>query len=158
MTALSVVPFVGGVAGAVDTFSYLYNGDYATAATMLAVGFIPGGKLGMKIVGKTMKKFGPTSVVTRIQGPWSINDMKQGLLGHSPKGLGKPDLHHADQMPGSAIHELSPNFHRGNKSLHQNKFNQGVTSEMRESDRKLHWWYRAREQGADKALPDWIYD
>jgi hypothetical protein len=29
---------------------------------------------------------------------------------------------------------------------------------MREADRKLHWWYRAREQGADEALPGWIYD
>jgi hypothetical protein len=29
---------------------------------------------------------------------------------------------------------------------------------MRASDRKLHWWYRAREQGADQLLPEWIYD
>ena len=29
---------------------------------------------------------------------------------------------------------------------------------MRSSDRQLHWWYRAREQGADELLPDWIYD
>ncbi len=55
LTALSVVPFVGGVAGAVDAFSYLYNGEYATAASMFAVGFIPGGKLGMKVVGKLGK-------------------------------------------------------------------------------------------------------
>lgn len=39
-----------------------------------------------------------------------------------------------------------------------NKYNQGVTPEMRESDRQLHWWYRAREQGVDELLPDWIYD
>ena len=37
-------------------------------------------------------------------------------------------------------------------------YNQGVTDEMRVSDRQLHWWYRAREQGADELLPDWIYD
>lgn len=61
-------------------------------------------------------------------------------------------------MPGSAIHELDSEFHRGYKFLHQNKFNQGVTSDMRKSDRNLHWWYRAREQGADQILPDWIYD
>jgi len=94
----------------------------------------------------------------RIAGKWSLNDMKQVLLGHPPRGLGSPDLHHADQMPGSAIHEVLPGQHRTNPALHPNKFNQGVTSEMREADRRLHWWYRAREQGADKLLPNWIYD
>ena len=29
---------------------------------------------------------------------------------------------------------------------------------MRQLDRQLHWWYRAREQGADSVLPEWIYD
>lgn len=43
-------------------------------------------------------------------------------------------------------------------ALHPNKYNQGVTPDMRTSDRELHWWYRAREQGADELLPDWIYD
>ncbi|HDZ8929753.1 TPA: RHS domain-containing protein, partial [Aeromonas dhakensis] len=102
--------------------------------------------------------YGPNDPPVRIEGDWSVNDMKAALLGHPPKGLGKPDLHHADQMPGSGIHEIVPELHRGNKSLHPNKFNQGVTPEMRDADRKLHWWYRAREQGADDILPDWIYD
>ena len=102
--------------------------------------------------------YGPNDPPVRIEGDWSINDMKQALLGHPPRGLGSPDLHHADQMPGSAIHEILPLEHRGNRTLHPNKFNQGVTKEMRDSDRKLHWWYRAREQGADRILPDWIYD
>ncbi len=108
--------------------------------------------------GNPVAKYGPNAPPVRIEGDWSINDMKQGLLGHPPKGLGKPDLHHADQMPGAGVHEIIPQDHRGNKALHPNKFNQGVTKEMRDSDRKLHWWYRAREQGADKVLPDWIYD
>jgi hypothetical protein len=103
-------------------------------------------------------KYGPNDPPVRIDGDWSVNDIKAALLGHPPKGLGKPDLHHADQMPGSAIHEILPELHRGNKSLHPNKFNQGVTPEMRDADRKLHWWYRAREQGADDALQNWIYD
>ena len=84
--------------------------------------------------------------------------MKQALLGHPPRSLGSPDLHHADQMPGAAIHEVHPEHHRNHPLLHPNKRNQGVTPAMREADRKLHWWYRAREQGADEALPGWIYD
>jgi hypothetical protein len=102
--------------------------------------------------------YGVSDPPVRIAGDWSINDMKQGLLGHPPRGLGSPDLHHADQMPGSGIHELLSDQHRNNSALHPNKFNQGVTPEMREQDRRLHWWYRAREQGADQLLPDWIYD
>jgi hypothetical protein len=64
----------------------------------------------------------------------------------------------ADQMPGSGVHEVLPDDHRNNPALHRNPFNQGVTDDMREADRQLHWWYRAREQGADELLPDWIYD
>ena len=94
----------------------------------------------------------------RIEGDWSLNDMKQALLGHSPDGLGNPDIHHGGQMPGAAKHEVLPSDHRHNNALHPNKHNQGVTAEMRSSDRQLHWWYRAREQGADELLPDWIYD
>lgn len=94
----------------------------------------------------------------RIEGDWSINDMKQALLGHPPRGLGSPDIHHGGQMPGAAKHEIIPSQHRNNSALHLNKYNQGVTPDMRASDRELHWWYRAREQGADDLLPDWIYD
>lgn len=60
-------------------------------------------------------------------------------------------------MPGGAKHEILPGQHRPNSVLHPNP-NQGVTPEMRQSDRQLHWWYRAREQGADQILPNWIYD
>jgi hypothetical protein len=84
--------------------------------------------------------------------------MKQALLGHPPRGLGRPDLPHVDQIPGSATHEILPAERRGNKALHQNKYNQGVTPQMRDQDKKLHYWYRAREQGADQTLPDWIYE
>ncbi|MDE5910270.1 MAG: RHS repeat-associated core domain-containing protein [Lachnospiraceae bacterium] len=94
----------------------------------------------------------------RIDGDWTENDMKQALLGHPPRGLGNPDIHHGGQMPGGALHEVLPGEHRSNAALHQSLYNQGVTAEMRMEDRQLHWWYRAREQGADELLPDWIYD
>jgi len=94
----------------------------------------------------------------RMAGDWTENDMKQTLLGHPPKGLGSPDIHHGGQMPGGALHEILPKQHRNNPALHPNTYNQGVTSEMRMEDRNLHWWYRAREQGVDELLPDWIYD
>ena len=94
----------------------------------------------------------------RIDGDWTENDMKQALLGHPPRGLGSPDIHHGGQMPGGALHEVLPGQHRNNPALHPNTYNQGVTPEMRMEDRQLHWWYRAREQGADELLPHWIYD
>jgi hypothetical protein len=56
LTALSVVPIVGAVAGVVDAAGYALEGEYSTAATMLAVSMIPGGKLGMKVVGKVIPK------------------------------------------------------------------------------------------------------
>lgn len=62
-------------------------------------------------------------------------------------------------MPGSGIHETwSDSRHRNNADMHPNKFKQGVTSELREQDRQLHWLYRAQEMGARDLLPDWIYD
>lgn len=38
-------------------------------------------------------------------------------------------------MPGGSLHEVLPNQHRNNLALHPNKYNQGVTNEMRVSDR-----------------------
>jgi hypothetical protein len=109
-------------------------------------------------VGSYGTGYGPNDQPVRIKGKWSDNDIKDGLRGRSPKGLGSPDLHHADQMPGSAIHEILPDLHRGNKELHPNKYNQGVTPLMRQKDKQLHWWYRAREEGADQKFPELIYD
>ncbi|SIS06338.1 RHS repeat-associated core domain-containing protein [Moraxella cuniculi DSM 21768] len=102
--------------------------------------------------------YGVNDPPVRVQGEWSKQDIYNGLMGRTPKGLGSPDLHHAHQMPGSAIHEVLPDQHRGNKALHPNKFNQGVTAKMRQEDKELHWWYRAREQGADDIYPHLIYD
>jgi hypothetical protein len=102
--------------------------------------------------------YGVTDPPVRIQGTWTEADFKAALQGRPPPSLGRPDLHHAGQMPGSAIHEVLPDVHRGNPALHPNRFNQGVTPQMRNQDRQLHWWYRAREQGADRLYPDLIYD
>lgn len=117
-----------------------------------------GSKSGSKTDVTTGLGYDAGDTPVRIDGDWTENDMKQALLGHSPRGLGSPDIHHGGQMPGGALHEVLPGQHRNNPALHPNTYNQGVTPEMRMEDRQLHWWYRAREQGADELLPDWIYD
>lgn len=60
---------------------------------------------------------------------------------------GKPrplELHHADNMPGSAIHETPPGHV---KTVWHQKNNQGVTPKMRSQDAKLHWQLRGQEMG-----------
>lgn len=74
--------------------------------------------------------------------PWTDADLQRGYF-----GLGSPELHHADQMPGSGIHEVLRGPHRA-PGVHPNKHNQGVTDAMRTTDRELHWWHRAQEMGA----------
>jgi hypothetical protein len=56
------------------------------------------------------------------------------------------ELHHADQMPGSAVHEVAP-FHYGISGAHPNKYNQGVTPAMRTEDTQMHWYMRILEMG-----------
>ena len=102
--------------------------------------------------------YGVNNPPVRISGEWSRSDIYNALYGRSPKGLGGPHLHHADQMPGAGIHEVLPADHLGNSALHPNTWNQGVTRSMRTQDANLHWWYRAREQGADAMFPNHIYD
>ena len=136
--------------------------EYPAAVQGWAQQALPGGGSGIESGSKTDVTTGlgydAGDTPVRIDGDWTENDMKQALLGHSPRGLGSPDIHHGGQMPGGALHEVLPGQHRNNPALHPNTYNQGVTPEMRMEDRQLHWWYRAREQGADELLPDWIYD
>ncbi len=106
----------------------------------------------------TGEGYGAGDPPVRIEGEWTDSDIQRGLYGHPPRGLGSPDLHHGGQMPGGSLHEIQPDLHRGNTSLHPNRYNQGVTDAIRTSDRQLHWWYRAREQGADQLFPSMIYD
>jgi hypothetical protein len=163
-----ITNFVSGVAGFAENFNFLPDlllGDElapfvdrsssAYYVGQAAILLVPAPKLEL---GPARPGYGVNDSPVRIEGVWSTQDMKQGLLGHPPRGLGSPDLHHADQMPGSAVHEILPLEHRNNPELHPNRFNQGVTPEMRMQDRQLHWWYRAREAGADAILPGWIYD
>lgn len=137
-------------------------------AVLTAVGAVATGAQGVRASGGAAKVrtpntatgegYGVNDPAVRLGGKWSPKDIEDGLMGRSPEGLGSPDLHHAHQMPGSGIHEVAPGQHQGNRALHPNKYNQGVTPQMRNNDRRLHWWYRAREQGADKMYPDRIYD
>ena len=96
---------------------------------------------------QTGSGFRPNNPPVRIEGEWTQSDLYNALYGRSPLGLGRPDLHHADQMPGSPIHKVLPLDHRGNVGLHPNRRNQGVTNDMRRADREMHWWMRARERG-----------
>ena len=91
--------------------------------------------------------YGPADDATRVSGPWTKNDIGRGTRGLRPNQLGdRLQIHHADQMPGSPIHELDQDFHL-NADIHRNPFNQGVDSSMRRQDTQLHWWYRSMEQG-----------
>jgi hypothetical protein len=98
---------------------------------------------------------GPADKPIRAIGPWTLKDIQRGAFGLRPKQLGDDlEVHHADQMPGSPIHELNRTTHRGpGTDLHRNKWNQGVTAEMRTQDTQLHWWYRSMEQGWDAFKP-----
>ena len=98
----------------------------------------------------------PTATPQRIQGPWTQRDIARAQNGQGPldfvpttnrTGSEVPlELHHADQMPGSAIHEVAP-FHSNIPGAHPNKFNQGVTPTMRAEDAQLHWYFRVQEMG-----------
>jgi len=98
----------------------------------------------------------PTAKPQRIQGPWTEKDLARAAEGKGPVDLlpttnraGKNvpiELHHADQMPGAAIHEVPP-FHSKIKGAHPNKYNQGVTPKMRQEDARLHWKMRGKEMG-----------
>ncbi|MCH7415702.1 hypothetical protein MM213_19535 [Belliella sp. R4-6] len=54
------------------------------------------------------------------------------------------ELHHADNMLGSTIHEVGLN-HSSN-IWHQTN-NQGVVPQMRSLNSKLHWQLRVQEMG-----------
>ncbi|MBA4369541.1 MAG: hypothetical protein C0403_18090, partial [Desulfobacterium sp.] len=98
----------------------------------------------------------PTANPQRVHGPWTERDLARAAEGKGPLDLiptknkaGKEvpiELHHADQMPGAAIHEVPP-FHSKIEGSHPNEYNQGVTHKMRQEDAQLHWKMRGKEMG-----------
>lgn len=94
----------------------------------------------------------------RVEGPWTIADLKRGAAGVSPKQMGGPiHVHHGGQMPGSGVHEIHARDHLG-KALHPNPIKR-VTDSMRKAETPLHWWYRSQEMGGRDILgPAYFYD
>lgn len=103
---------------------------------------------------------GPADPPMRVEGPWTRQDIIRGALGLRPNHLGdRLEIHHADQMPGSGIHELDQVVHRGpGTDLHRNEWAQGVTKALRLQDTQLHWWYRSQQQGWGFYGPEEWYD
>jgi len=99
--------------------------------------------------------YGPKATPIRVQGPWTKGDLARAAEGKGPvdfiptvnRANNKMplELHHGDQMPGSAIHEVPPAHSK--IVPHPNKFNQGVTPLMRQQDAQLHWYLRGLEMG-----------
>jgi hypothetical protein len=109
LTALSVVPIVGAVAGVVDAAGYALEGDYSTAATMLAVGMIPGGKLGMKFVGKPVNAIFNSVGALRKKGLKDAHHIIQdAAVKHLPgyKTNAAPGI----QLPGPASKKATPHY------------------------------------------------
>jgi RHS repeat-associated protein len=166
---------VTGIGAAVSWVPDLVNagislgrGDYAGAGLSIAAA-IPvigaagnASRLGRAAAGAAdavppgASQLGPNVPPQRYQGPWTENDLARAERGQGPLEMapatdsaGNPiplQLHHADQMPGSGVHEVAPAEHRGT-GMHPNRYNQGVTDSMRRSDRERHWQYRGQEMG-----------
>ncbi|MCG8386479.1 MAG: hypothetical protein MJA30_13110 [Cytophagales bacterium] len=102
----------------------------------------------------TKKRLGPNDPPQRIQGPWTKGDLDRAANGQGPidmmpqtnkAGNSMPlEVHHADNMSGSAIHEVPPSHYR---TIWHQRNNQGVTPQMRSQDSKLHWQLRGQEMG-----------
>ena len=116
----------------------------------------PTGPVNPTVSTSPVPQLSPTAPPQRFHGPWSVRDIERARNGQGPldfvpatnrAGREVPlELHHADQMPGSAIHEVQP-FHSNIPGAHPNKFNQGVTPTMRAEDAQLHWYFRVKEMG-----------
>ncbi|MEV0129402.1 polymorphic toxin-type HINT domain-containing protein [Dactylosporangium sp. NPDC050688] len=99
--------------------------------------------------------YGPNVPPIRHPGVWSTTDIWRAARWGAPPSIGTNlELHHADQMLGSAIRELERTVHRGPGNHARNYPNANgvlppfrVTGDDRDIDTPLHWWYRAMEEG-----------
>lgn len=118
-------------------------------------GYLTQGDL-QRITSRAARSLSPNAKPQRVQGPWTQRDLARAQEGKGPldfiptrnkAGREVPlELHHADQMPGSAVHEVAP-FHSRINGAHPNRYNQGVTPQMRQEDAQLHWYMRGQEMG-----------
>ncbi len=91
--------------------------------------------------------WGPADPPIRHQGPWTQRDLDRAANGQGPldfiptkNSAGKEvplELHHGDQMPGSAVHEAPP-FHKRTVPHPSGNVSQGVTDRMRKQDTNMH--------------------
>jgi len=103
------------------------------------------------------RRLSPTDPPQRYIGPWTQGDLERAREGRGPidfvplenaKGERMPlELHHADQMPGSGIHEVAPGKREHMAPGMHPQPNQGVTPQMRTRDTLLHWKMRGQEMG-----------
>lgn len=104
--------------------------------------------------------YGPKADPIRFEGPWTKRDLARSADGKGPldfapttnrAGKGVPlELHHGDQMPGSAIHEVKPWAYT--ICSDPNKSNQGVTPLMKKEDAQLHWYMREEKWAIIKTI------
>ena len=146
---------MGAVTGEVVQLVGLPEGDIAKSGEVVKLADEAGsaGKVIDDVADVT--GFGPKADPIRIQGPWTNDDLARAANGQGPLDFvpttnkaGQPmplELHHGDQMPGSAIHEVHPGHSKN--VPHPNKYNQGVTPAMRTKDSQLHWQLRGKEMG-----------
>ncbi|SDY65097.1 RHS repeat-associated core domain-containing protein [Lysobacter sp. yr284] len=158
---------VGGVRSDIRALGAAAQNPGSNEPTMAFVGlgllFTPAGPEGRPVVAASAGAvdlraigLGVKALAQRFFGPWTKRDLMRAAEGKGPldfipmrNAAGKEvplELHHADQMPGSAIHEVQP-FHSAIPGAHPNKYNQGVTPQMRAEDANLHWQLRGQEMG-----------
>ncbi|HTA66266.1 MAG TPA: RHS repeat-associated core domain-containing protein, partial [Xanthomonadaceae bacterium] len=162
--ATDVAYVVGGLSGhsalqdaAADGFTERVGAKNAAVTVItLGMGGREGEEVGGAVADPTVRGYGVGDPPSRFAGPWTQRDLQRAADGKGPldfipttNAAGKEvplELHHAGQMPGSAVHEAPP-VHSKVPGLHPNQYNQGVSPAMRTQDANLHWQMRGQEMG-----------